>query len=67
MKPVFDRPLLLTLDEVADLLRTTRKAVYVMIARNRLPGVTRLGRRVLVRSDVLLDWLNQKSAPSPKE
>ena len=67
MKPVSDRPLLLTLDEVAGLLRTTRKAVYVMIARNRLPGVTRLGRRVLVRSDVLLDWLNQKSAPSPKE
>jgi excisionase family DNA binding protein len=62
-----EHPLLLTIDEVAELLRTTSKAIYVMIARNRLPGVTRLGRRVLVRSDVLLDWLNQKSAPSPKE
>jgi excisionase family DNA binding protein len=67
VKQPTDRPLLLTIGEVAELLRTTRKAVYVMIARNRLPGVTRLGRRVLVRSDLLLDWLHQKSAPSPKE
>ena len=60
-------PLLLRPEEAAVLLRTTRRAVYVMIARAQLPGVTRLGRRVLVRSDVLLDWLRQKSAPSPKE
>lgn len=60
-------PLLLTTDEVARLLRTTRKAVYDMVERGLLPGVTRLGRRVLVRSDYLLDWLRQKSAPSPKE
>ena len=67
MKSATGHPLLLTIEEVAELLRTTPKAIYVMIARHRLPGVTRLGRRVLVRSDVLLDWLNQKSAPSPKE
>ena len=67
MKPATKHPLLLTIEEVAELLRTTPKAIYVMIARNRLPGVTRLGRRVLVRSAILLDWLNQKSAPSPKE
>ena len=62
-----DLPTLLTVDETADLLRTTRKGLYVMIARGLLPGVTRLGRRVLLRSDILLDWLDQKSAPSPKE
>jgi excisionase family DNA binding protein len=67
VKSASEHPLLLTIEEVAVLLRTTPKAIYVMIARNRLPGVTRLGRRVLVRSAVLLDWLNQKSAPSPKE
>jgi len=67
VKPATKHPLLLTIEEVAELLRTTPKAIYVMIARNRLPGVTRLGRRVLVRSAILLDWLNQKSAPSPKE
>jgi excisionase family DNA binding protein len=60
-------PLLLTADETAELLRTTRTAVYVMVARGQLPGVTRIGRRVLVRSDALLEWLHQKRAPSPAE
>ena len=60
-------PLLMTTAEVAALLRTTRKAVYAMVERRDLPGVTRLGRRVLFRSDLLLDWLNQKRAPSPEE
>ncbi len=54
-------PLLLTVDEAAHLLRTTRKAVYALIERQQIPGVIRLGRRVLVRSDELLDWLSQKS------
>ena len=60
-------PLLLTVDEVADVLRTTRLAVYAMVARDSIPGVTRLGRRVLFRSDDLLRWLDQNRAPSPKE
>ena len=47
--------LLLTATEVATLLRTTRKAVYAMIERGLLPGVTRIGRRVLVRSTDLRD------------
>lgn len=59
-----ERPVLLTADEVAALLRTSRKAVYDMVERGALPGVTRIGRRVLVHADVLLDWLRQKSAPS---
>ena len=57
-------PLLMTTGEVAVLLRTTRKAVYAMVDRRQLPGVTRVGRRVLIRSDQLLDWLRQKSALS---
>jgi excisionase family DNA binding protein len=62
-----NRPSLLLVREVADLLRTSTKAVYAMIERRALPGVVRVGRRVLVRQDVLLDWLHQESAPSPKE
>lgn len=60
-------PFFLVVDEVADLLRTSRKAVYTMIERKQLPGVTRLRRRVLIRRDLLLHWLRQESAPSPKE
>jgi excisionase family DNA binding protein len=60
-------PHLLTIDETADLLRTSRRAIYAMIARRQLPGVVRIRRRVLVRADDLLDWLHQKRAPSPEE
>jgi excisionase family DNA binding protein len=60
-------PLFLNVDEAAVLLRTTRRAIYAMVERHQLPGVVRLRRRVLFRSDVLLDWLDQKCAPSPKE
>ena len=60
-------PVLLTVEEAADLLRTTRRAVYAMIERRQLPGVIRIRRRVLLRADDLLDWLNQKRAPSPEE
>ena len=58
---------LLTVDETATLLRTTRRAIYAMIARRQLPGVVRVRRRVLLRSEALLHWLEQKSAPSLEE
>ena len=55
---------LLTIDEVASLLRTTRKAVYAMVERGRLPGVRRIGRRVLIHRSELLEWLDHNCAPS---
>ena len=64
MRDYTSLPLLLTADEVGTFLRTTRKAVYSMIERGQLPGVTRIGKRVLVRQDVLLEWVRQKSTPS---
>jgi len=60
-------PHLLTADEAATLLRTSRRAIYIMVERRQLPGITRIGRRVLFRSADLLDWLDQKRAPSPEE
>ena len=53
-------PLLLNADETAEILRTTRTAVYALAARGQLPGVTRIGRRILVRSADLLAWLDQR-------
>jgi len=60
-------PVLLTVDDAADLLRTTRRAIYAMIARRQLPGVIHIRRRVLLRADDLLHWLDQKRASSLKE
>jgi excisionase family DNA binding protein len=58
-------PSLLTADETAVLLRTTRKAIYAMAERGCLPGVVRVGRRLLVRRDVLLESLSERRAASP--
>jgi excisionase family DNA binding protein len=57
-------PTLITVAEVAAVLRTSKKAIYAMVERGQLPGIVRIGRRVLVREDALLDWLGQKSTPS---
>lgn len=40
---------LMTVPEVAEFLRTTERAIYAMVERNQLPGIVRLGRRVLIR------------------
>ena len=57
-------PHLLTADEVADLLRTSRKAIYAAVARGQLPGVVRLSRRILFDQDEVLSWLSKRRALS---
>jgi Helix-turn-helix domain len=37
-----EHPLLLTVDEAAALLRTTRRAMYAMVERHQIPGVIRI-------------------------
>jgi len=57
-------PTLLTVSEVAGILRTTAKAVYTMVGRGQLPGLVRIGRRVLIRKQALLNWLDHNCASS---
>lgn len=52
-----DLPLLLTADDLAGLLRTTRTAVYALVERGQVQGVVRIGRRMLFRRDEVLTWL----------
>jgi excisionase family DNA binding protein len=59
-----DLPLLLTADELAALLRTTRKVIYDKAAKGLLPGVTRFDRRLLFRRDRVLEWLRESSVAS---
>lgn len=60
-------PMFLTVPEVAALLRTSAKAIYTMIERGQLDGVRRLGRRVLIRRDLLLDSLDHACTPSQEK
>jgi len=56
---------LLTVKEVAELLRTTPAAIYAAVERGQLPGIIRLGRRLLFRRERLVEWLAEKEADSP--
>jgi len=53
-------PELLTVPEVAAFLRTTPGSVRQKIARGQLPGVVRVGARVLVRAADLRVWVGLK-------
>ncbi len=52
-------PAVLTVDEVAALLRVERKTVYAATARGEIPGVRRVGSRLRVSRDRVLAWLAQ--------
>jgi excisionase family DNA binding protein len=54
----------MTVAETAALLRTTPKAVYTLAERGLLPGIVRLGRRVLIDRGKLLRALDKGLQPS---
>lgn len=56
---------LMTADDVAAVLHTTRKAVYAMTERALLPPPIRLGRRLLFRKYDLVTYLKERRAASP--
>ncbi len=47
----------LTVDELATLLRCNRKTVYGAIQRGEIPGVRRLGGAIRVHRETVLRWL----------
>jgi excisionase family DNA binding protein len=58
-------PPLLKAEEVAELLRTSRKAIYAMVERGSIPYVRVSPKRVLFERDELLAWIDERRAPSP--
>jgi excisionase family DNA binding protein len=57
---------LLSIDEVAVVLRTTRKAVYQLRARGQLGPFVHVGRRLLMHEQDLLEWLQERRVVSPE-
>jgi excisionase family DNA binding protein len=53
-----DSPVM-TVDELAALLRVNRKSVYEAIARGEIPGVRRIGRTFRASREAVLAWLRE--------
>ena len=51
-------PAVMTVDELAALLRVGRKAVYAAIAAGDIPGVVRVGRCVRIDRATVLAWMS---------
>lgn len=47
----------LTVEEVAALLRLNRKTVYSMVQRNEIPGARECGRAIRFHRSTVLSWL----------
>jgi excisionase family DNA binding protein len=60
-------PELLTVDEVAELLRLNRKTVYAAIQRGEFPGARRIGATIRVSRDAMLQWFAGQVGVSPAE
>lgn len=59
-------PPVLTVEEIADLMRIDRKTAYAAIAAGGIPGVRRLGRCIRVSRDTFLQWLAEGNGSAPK-
>ena len=60
-------PEVLTVDEVAELLRVNRKTVYAAIQRREFPGARRIGATIRVSRDAVLKWLDGQVGVSPAQ
>lgn len=58
---------LMDVGELAEVLRTTKKAIYSMTERRLLPPPLRIGRRILFRRVDVIRFLQEKRAASPGE
>ncbi len=60
-------PAVLTVEELATLLRVNRKTAYAAVARGEIPGARRVGRSVRICRNTVLDWLGGHGRVSRKE
>ena len=54
----------ITVDELAFLLRINRNTAYEAVARGDIPGVRRIGRKIRICRDTVVEWLRGKSRVS---
>lgn len=59
-------PPILTVDELAELLRVNRKTAYAAISAGEVPGVRRIGNTIRLHRDTVLAWLAEGQARVPR-
>jgi excisionase family DNA binding protein len=59
-------PEVLTVDELAALLRVERKTAYAAVARGEIPGARRVGRSIRISRDAVLEWLHTAQVRAPR-
>ena len=59
------KPVIMTADEVAELLGVNRKTIYEAAARGEIPH-RRLGRRLIFERGCMLSWLRQAASSEEK-
>ena len=57
----------MTIDELAELLRINRKTAYAMVQRREIPGVRRVGRTLRVHRDTVMKWLSEGQGETAKK
>ncbi|MDP7504599.1 MAG: helix-turn-helix domain-containing protein [Nitrospinota bacterium] len=53
-------PCVLTVDELASLLRVNRDTAYKAIADGQIPGTRKIGRNIRISRDAVIEWLRGK-------
>lgn len=56
-------PEVITVDELAELMRVERKTAYAAVARAQVPGVRRFGRCIRISRAAVLRWLAEGEQP----
>lgn len=57
---------LMTVDELAVLLRLNRDTTYKAVADRQIPGVHRIGRTIRISRRSILDWIDGGSSTESK-
>ncbi len=60
-------PELITVPELAKVLRLSPKTVYEAIQMDKIPGVVRLGRRIRINKRAVVAWLLEGRGPQTNE
>lgn len=58
---------LMTIDELAALLRLNRDTTYKAAAERKIPGVRKIGRTIRIHRQSVMAWLEQGESPAVTE